>query len=369
MAVRTLKNGKLMYVKSYKDFMTGKYKKVSISIPKNTATVRAEAEAILTKKIEEINRYKEKEDYTLLELTAKYRKYQSETVKQSTFKRNYFALNKILDILGKDTIANNLTTEYVRERLLSTGSAGSTLNEYMSRIKAFIRWSYMEGYINRPEWLERMRPFPDKKHRLKIIDKFLEKEQLTAVLDCMDVQMNKNYIQFLALSGLRSGEAIALNLSDIDLENRLIHVNKTYDSINKIITSTKTETSERDVYIQNELLVLLNECISYNKLYQVKTGVRTKLLFFNDNGGYYNYFTANKYFRSITKKVIGRTLTLHSLRHTHTSLMFEAGVPLEVLSERLGHSDSKVTKEIYLHLTKSKKEQYYDHVRDINILQ
>ena len=369
MAVRKLDNGKLLYVKSYKDHMTGKYKKVSMTIDKNTSAVRAEADALLSKKIEELNSYDIREDCTLSDIVEKYRKYQKDTVKASTYKRNYYACNAILDTLGAETIVNNLTVTYVRDKLLETGKENSTLNEFLARIRALIRWAYMEGLIKRPEWLDRIRLFPDKKHRLKIADKFLEKEQLAEVLDHMDVTMNKNYIQFLALSGLRCGEAIALNVSDIDLKQRLIHVNKTYDPNNKIITSTKTDTSERDVYIQDELLSFINSCLAYNKLYQVKMGIRSKLLFFNGNGGYYNYYTANKYFRNITNKVIGRTLTLHSLRHTHTSLMFEAGVPLEVISERLGHADSQITKDIYLHLTQSKKTMYYEKIKDISLLQ
>ena len=49
--------------------------------------------------------------------------------------------------------------------------------------------------------------------------------------------------------------------------------------------------------------------------------------------------------------------------------MFEAGVPLEVISERLGHADSQITKDIYLHLTQSKKAMYYEKIKDISLLQ
>ncbi|GGJ76505.1 hypothetical protein GCM10007111_42640 [Virgibacillus kapii] len=44
-------------------------------------------------------------------------------------------------------------------------------------------------------------------------------------------------------------------------------------------------------------------------------------------------------------------LTPHSLRHTHTSLLSEAGVSIERIMERLGHSNDEITKQIYLHIT------------------
>ena len=47
----------------------------------------------------------------------------------------------------------------------------------------------------------------------------------------------------------------------------------------------------------------------------------------------------------------------HSLRHTHTSLLAETGVSLEQIMHRLGHSDDATTKNIYLHITKPKREE------------
>ena len=61
------------------------------------------------------------------------------------------------------------------------------------------------------------------------------------------------------------------------------------------------------------------------------------------------------------------TLTPHSLRHTHVSLLAEAGVSLPEIMERLGHKNDTVTREIYLHVTKTlKKEaaQKFDRLMD-----
>lgn len=50
-------------------------------------------------------------------------------------------------------------------------------------------------------------------------------------------------------------------------------------------------------------------------------------------------------------------LTPHSLRHTHTSLLAEAGVALEQIMGRPGHSDNQITTNVYLHVTKEMKKE------------
>ncbi|GIN92544.1 hypothetical protein J22TS1_35950 [Siminovitchia terrae] len=50
-------------------------------------------------------------------------------------------------------------------------------------------------------------------------------------------------------------------------------------------------------------------------------------------------------------------LTPHSLRHTHTSLLAEAGVGLEQIMDRLGHTGDNTTKNVYLHVTKEMKKE------------
>lgn len=49
-------------------------------------------------------------------------------------------------------------------------------------------------------------------------------------------------------------------------------------------------------------------------------------------------------------------ITPHGLRHTHCSLLFEAGASLKEVQVRLGHSDVKTTMDIYTHVTKKAKE-------------
>lgn len=56
------------------------------------------------------------------------------------------------------------------------------------------------------------------------------------------------------------------------------------------------------------------------------------------------------------------------MRHTHVALMAEQGVPLDVISRRLGHANSQITREIYFHVTKKLKEQDQQRIKAVKIL-
>lgn len=55
--------------------------------------------------------------------------------------------------------------------------------------------------------------------------------------------------------------------------------------------------------------------------------------------------------------ILNESLTPHSLRHTHTSLLAEAGVGLQEIMERLGHKDDDTTRNVYMHVTKTMKKE------------
>jgi integrase len=184
----------------------------------------------------------------------------------------------------------------------------------------------------------------------------------------MEVERFKLLTEFLILSGFRIGEVIALNDSDVDLDEREINVDKTCDPRTHVCGSTKTETSCRTVYMQDELYECCKRIKQFVRLEQVKYGYRSDIFIPRQNGSYLCYCSYYDYFGRNTEKLLGRRLTPHSLRHTHTALMAEAGVPLEAISRRLGHANSQITREVYLHVTKKMKEKERKMLRDIRLI-
>lgn len=69
--------------------------------------------------------------------------------------------------------------------------------------------------------------------------------------------------------------------------------------------------------------------------------------------------------RLLTIAKLNPDLTPHSLRHTHTSLLAEAGVALEQIMDRLCHTDDQITKNVYLHVTQEMKKEASDKFSEL----
>lgn len=368
MWVEKQENGKFKFVERYTDYITGKQKKVSVTLDKNTAQSRKMAERLLQDKMTQFTPVQQK-NLTLQELIEEYRKDQAVTVKQSTYKRNYFACKTLAAILGEDTLIERLNANYVRTALLSTRKEPGTLNEHLVRFKALIRWGYHNDLVTDISYLDKLEPFKDVPHREKIQDKFLESSEVHLLLKAMKVPKWKLLTQFLVLSGLRFGEAASLLKNDVDLDERLIHVTKTWDSVNKIVNTPKTLCSIRDVFIQDELIDVCKKikiCMIEERLLN---GYEPSNLFFEGiNGKHIDYYAYNKYLRENTLSALHRTITPHTLRHTHASLLMEQGVNIDIISRRLGHETSAITREIYLHVTEKLKEKDNQEIKNIKII-
>jgi len=346
------RNNGFIACERYKDPYTGKLKKVSVALSVNTAQSRKAATSVLQSRIQKL-KLPLPERITLEGLIAAYLKDKAATVKASSYRRDEVVLGCICDILGPATRCCDLTAGYVREKFRSSGKSSCTLNGYIDRYKPLIRWAYNNDYIKSSASADKLRPFPAPGRREKIQDKYLEADELAAVLDAMSVTTWRLLTQFIALSGLRFGEAAALDLEDVDLVNKVIRVRKTYDPITDTCTSAKTLASLRNVHIQPALATVVKAVLKYTREVKFAAGFSDRPYFFITSSGTRIQIAAfNKYFGSVTKKIKGKALTSHALRHTHASLLLAQGVSIDTISRRLGHENSTITREIYLHVTK-----------------
>lgn len=365
-----LPNGKVKFVERYEDPMTGKSKKVSCTLDKDTRVTRKTAEGILDEKIRKklSSSPNETGRLTLAGLVELYREDQKFRVKPSTYSRNFHACNSLMHILGEDTLVNRLNAGYVREKFGDTGDENSTLNERLVRLKALIRWGYENDYIDDIRWLDKLKKYPDQSSKEKLKDKFLESEDLQKLLSAMTITRWRLLAEFTALSGLRVGEAIVLEMADVDTKNRVIHVTKTRDVVNHIVTTTKTHSSTRDVYIQDELLLLCQRIKAYTLQENLRNSCRSPYLLCDTNGEYVGYSAYNKYLRETSLHVLGREITTHVMRHTHVALMAEAGVDLDTISRRIGHESSAITKAVYYHVTRKAQQRENEKLKAIKLI-
>lgn len=369
MWVEEIKNGKYRLVERYTDYMTGKTKKVSVTMEKNTAQARKTAAKALNEKIDKILYTPNSNKITMSELVEKYREDQKKTVKVSTYKRNYHSCNSLMSILGENTIVERMSSKYIHDKFLETGNNPGTMNEHFARFRALIRWGYKNELLSDISFLDRMEPFKDVPHKEKIQDKYLENNELKTLLEGMSDTVWRLLTELLALSGLRYGEAAALMKCDVDFENSVIHITKTFDSVNSLVTPPKSTCSIRGVYMQDELKAVCKELNTEMLKRRLMNGIKnTPLFLFDQQGNHIHYYAYNKYLKENSIRLIGRKITPHALRHTHASLLLENGVDIDTISRRLGHENSKVTKEIYLHVTERLKEKDNEKIARINIL-
>lgn len=359
-----LPSGRVRFKERFRNPLTGKDGTVSVTADKETNVTRKAAEAALQRKIQEkLSSPVATDVYSLRCIYDAYVKDQKAHIKPSTWSRNERVLMKVIEGLGTDLPTDKLTAGLVKRSFPSTPS---TFNERLTRFKAMMRWAYENDMAENIGWIDKIKPMSDTRKE-RIQDKYLEKEELRNVLDAMKISSWRLLTEFLALTGLRIGEAIALTESDVSLQDRTITVSKTYCvTLEELLSSAKTETSNRVISIQDELVPVIRDIHSLVESYPAASMI--KLFFPAPDGGYLHYNSYRQYLEDTTERVIGRRLTPHALRHTMTSLFAEAGVPLETITRRLGHADSSITKKIYLHITKKQEERDAALIRSVKII-
>ena len=371
MWVQQKPNGKYQYFENYKDPLTDKFKTVSVTLPTNKRTDQKAAERILGEKIRALSLHPSKsKSISFKFLTAAYIKSQHSSRKASTAKTTEFKMKVLCDLIGEDSLVKNLTAPYVRKQLQASRSneevTNTTYNERLKYFKALMRWAYEEELVSDINYLAKLKKKPESHKAEKM--KYLEGEELQALIAGMAVREWQLVTQFLALSGLRIGELMALEDADIDLFAREIHVTKTFSLITYAIDTTKTDTSTRDVYMQDELFDCARECAEYKKEIIEMFGHPSSHFFQTIDGGRIHYDAYRKYFSENTLRIVGRSLTPHALRHTHVALLAEHGISLDAISRRLGHSDSQITREIYFHVTERMREKENAAIKNVSFL-
>lgn len=345
---KTFLDGKVKYRASYKDPLTGKYKEVSVMMDKDTAQNRRTAQEVLDRKIEKaIGLYKDRDLIKLSELIDAYREDQKRTVAQSTYLRNYYQGETFKALFGADTLVSSLNAGFVRKQMADCSP--TTYNEHLKRFKAFIRWAYRNDYVEDIKWLDKLDTVPDRVKKERLKDKYLEMDEIEQLLSAMKHPIYQRLTRFLILSGLRCGEAIALQVEDIG--ETVVSVSKTLNPVTLELTPPKTDCSNREVYIQEELREVIDEQLAYKQA--MLLGRKSPFFFCQDSGKPVSFAAYSKYLRDISAEAIGRPVSSHICRHTHVSILAAQGVPLETIMRRVGHENSSVTRDVYLHVTKA----------------
>lgn len=219
----------------------------------------------------------------------------------------------------------------------------------------------------------------------KIIDpeadvpQYLEKSDLQRFLD--ESRRHTQYgdytvlFMLLAYTGLRIGEALALTWEDIDLDAATLKVTKTLYNPTSCYNAyqllpPKTRTSARILSLPSQLVAELKKYrleatarrFTFGELWHYPEGSRAGFVFTAPmHPGYPVTHRSVQHHIDHIQQALNPPLPCrvhpHIFRHTHASLLAEAGVDLVDIMDRLGHSDDTTTRKIYLHVTKRMKRR------------
>lgn len=190
------------------------------------------------------------------------------------------------------------------------------------------------------------------------------------------LSMFQNYSAFntiilvLLFTGMRSGEALALQWEDIDFKNRKIHIRHSLSDVGgtHFLTTPKTKTSVRHLYMDDNLIALLKKHKVEQRKLQIALGSsfsHPEMVFTSATGNYKDRSCLNTQLKRFLKGTKFEYLTLHKLRHTNATLLLNNGVDLKIVSEHLGHSDIQITAKTYtavLDSSRMKTAELMEHI-------
>ena len=149
-------------------------------------------------------------------------------------------------------------------------------------------------------------------------------------------------------TGMRTGEILGLKWSDIDLENRIIHVRRTRDK--GIETTPKTKSSIRDIEILDVLFPYIDEHIKLKKDSDYVFLTRQNIPFTTTNK------ISCRYWKKILKSLNIAYRNLYQMRHTFASMMIANGEDILWVANMLGHKNSNITLSTYAKYIKNDKK-------------
>lgn len=165
-------------------------------------------------------------------------------------------------------------------------------------------------------------------------------------------------------TGLRAGEVCALQWGDINLDKSSLTVSKTLINDNGawVRGTTKTNASMRTIAIGSTLLNDLAQWKLHQKELQLMYGtgyIKSNYVCTREDGALVTTDTL-KVLSRVVNHSLGIDFNFHSFRHTHATMLIEAGVPMKAIQERLGHARMATTADTYSHVTKNIEQSAID---------
>ncbi|WQS64268.1 site-specific integrase [Helicobacter pylori] len=219
----------------------------------------------------------------------------------------------------------------------------NTLVSLNSLLKSFLEFCEQEGYIEKTPYFKIT--MKNAKEGEKI-DPFSLNE-IKAILQSIPDLKLKAFLTTAFLTGLRTGEQLALLWSDVDFKNKKINISKSLN-ISGVITSPKNKPSIREVDLLEPVEKILKEL-------KATEPANKKMIFLSIPKRTQDFQRA---FKKLLKALNLKDRKLYATRHTFASLMLSQGEEPMWISQTLGHKDLNTTYKTYSHyIPKQDKER------------
>jgi integrase len=157
-----------------------------------------------------------------------------------------------------------------------------------------------------------------------------------------------------AMTGMRRNEILGLTWPDLDLNKHRLHLNRGLVAVGYEVHQTrgKTRTARRRIDLDAATLAVLEGWRAFQTAEFAAVGIDNaeQWMFTDGDGEPVHPHAVYEAIRRIVHHADIPTMRFHDLRHTHGSLLLKEGVPIKVVSERLGHANVAFTMQTYQHL-------------------
>ncbi len=305
---------------------------------------------------------------TISVLWNEYTKYRRNKVKASTLYSNRLIASKyILPAFGNRETKTITVSDISKwqEELLKTGLSIQRVNSIcliFSQLFDFGKTFY--SLTDNP--VKKIGSIKDQSIKVQKID-IWTKEEFELFIDKVNSVQYKTLFYTLYYTGMRIGEVLALTFEDVDLDNKIIYVNKTlsFGDENKkgyMVTAPKTRNGNRKIDLSSRFISIINDYLQYIKSNHIKYDDKDFLFGISKP---LPKTTIGRIKNNACKEAGVKQIRIHDFRHTHASMLIEKGVDPLYVKERLGHDDISTTLNTYSHLFASRRKSIIETIEKL----
>lgn len=181
-------------------------------------------------------------------------------------------------------------------------------------------------------------------------------DNFVTFIKCVDDIKYHALFSTLFFTGLRKGELLQLQWSDIDFKNNEINIEFTVTKDGDggwELTAPKTKDSERVIVLDNNTK---DELLRYKEYCKKIIGFNDDFFVFGDINPL-AFSTLDRHYikyRNLSKL---KNITIHDFRHSHAAFLISIGWEIQAIAERLGHGDISMTFNVYGHLYPNRQRE------------